>query len=139
MKRQSVKMIDCHIGKRLRILRHQNGMSLEVLAGMLGVSQQQVSRYELGQHRLSAAQLYRLSCYFSVPLSWFFYGYQKDASEEKVLDSAIKERQAKYGVTNPKEAAEDTTEKERALVLAWRSLPTEIQQDRILALLEAFG
>ncbi len=139
MKRQSVKLIDSHIGKRLRILRHQNGMSLEVLAGMLGVSQQQVSRYELGQHRLSAAQLYRLSCYFSVPLSWFFYGYEKDPNDERIIDSAVKERQGKYGVSHPKEAAEDTTEKERALVMAWRSLPTEIQQDRILALLEAFG
>lgn len=136
MKRQSVKMIDLHIGKRLRILRHQNGMSLEVLAQMLGVSQQQVSRYELGQHRLSAAQLYRLACYFNVPLSWFFYGYEKDPSEEQVTDGAVKERKGKYGVKN---AAEDTTEKERALIMAWRSLPTEIQQDRILSLLEAFG
>jgi len=135
MKRQSVKLIDLHIGKRLRILRHQNSMSLEVLSTMLGVSQQQVSRYELGQHRLSAAQLYRLSCYFNVPLSWFFYGYEKDEDDVE-LTSAVKERKGKYGV---KVAGEDTTEKERALVMAWRSLPTEIQQDRILSLLEAFG
>ena len=51
MQRQTVRRIDKHIGQRLRALRTQRGLSLEAAAEIIEVTQQQMSRYELGACR----------------------------------------------------------------------------------------
>lgn len=64
--------IDKHIGKRLQQLRQLAGISAATLAEAIGSTQQQVSRYENGQNKLAASQLYRISACLGVPIGWFF-------------------------------------------------------------------
>lgn len=64
--------IDHYIGKSLKALRKAKGLSQNDLGDILGVTFQQVQKYELGQNRLSAASLYKLSLHFEVSLDSFF-------------------------------------------------------------------
>lgn len=131
-----MKQADCplnrHIGARLRLLRLQRGLSLDSVAEIIDVSQQQVSRYELGRNRLSAAQLYRLARGLDVPVAWFFRDYDEDHAELQRLRVALREDRGEWHTETP-------AEEEQALLLAWRALPGSLQRKRLIALIEAFS
>ena len=63
-----------HIGMRLRAARNQAGMSQEKAADVLGLTFQQVQKYESGANRVSPAYLVLLAEHLGKPLSWFFDG-----------------------------------------------------------------
>lgn len=48
------------------------GLSQEELAGRIGISFQQLQKYETGENRISAARLFRLAGALDVPITWFF-------------------------------------------------------------------
>lgn len=64
--------IDVHVGNRLRLRRSLLGMTQEVLAKELGLTFQQVQKYERGANRISASRLYDLCRVLGVPVSYFF-------------------------------------------------------------------
>ena len=64
--------LDRRIGGNLVKLRTKMKLSQQKMAAILGVTFQQVQKYEKGSNRLSAANLYRLHQYFDVPLDYFF-------------------------------------------------------------------
>jgi len=64
--------IDRQLGLRLKKLRQQEGISAATLAEAIGSTQQQISRYENAQNKISASQLYLLAYHLAVPISWFF-------------------------------------------------------------------
>lgn len=76
MAKPLVDDLDRHIGQRIKILRQKVGVSAQALAEGINSSQQQISRYENGHNKLSAAQLYRVACALGVPMAWFFLDYQ---------------------------------------------------------------
>jgi transcriptional regulator with XRE-family HTH domain len=67
-------LVDRHVGARLRLLRMQAGMSQEALGNRLGLTFQQVQKYEKGQNRIGASRLYQLSRILRVPVGVFFEG-----------------------------------------------------------------
>ena len=70
--------IDRHIGSRLKKLRQQEDVSAAALAEAIDSTQQQISRYEHGQNKLGAAQLFRIAQHLGVPIAWFFQGFDGD-------------------------------------------------------------
>lgn len=64
--------VDVHVGQRIRERRVLLGLSQETLAGGLGVSFQQVQKYERGTNRISASRLFELAGLLSVPVGYFF-------------------------------------------------------------------
>ncbi|MCB9984020.1 MAG: helix-turn-helix transcriptional regulator [Rhodospirillales bacterium] len=64
--------IDVHVGQRLRVRRALLGLSQEKLASALGLTFQQIQKYERGTNRISAGRLYDLSKILDVPVSYFF-------------------------------------------------------------------
>ncbi|MCB9991968.1 MAG: helix-turn-helix transcriptional regulator [Rhodospirillales bacterium] len=66
--------IDRQIGQNLRTLRQQAGMSQQDLGKHLGISYQQIQKYEHGTNRLSATNLWVLCRIFGVPSEYFFHG-----------------------------------------------------------------
>jgi transcriptional regulator with XRE-family HTH domain len=64
--------IDIRIGQNLRLLRTQKGMSQPTLAGRLGITFQQVQKYEKGTNRLSASRLWDCAQIFDVSPAAFF-------------------------------------------------------------------
>ena len=64
--------VDVHVGHRVRLRRTLLGMSQEKLGKALGLTFQQVQKYERGVNRIGSSRLYRLSQILDVPVSFFF-------------------------------------------------------------------
>ena len=64
--------VDVHVGARLRQRRTLLGMTQTNLGDALGVSFQQMQKYERGMNRISASRLFDLSRVFDVPVEYFF-------------------------------------------------------------------
>ncbi|CAH2600854.1 Uncharacterized HTH-type transcriptional regulator Smed_0045 [Rhodovastum atsumiense] len=64
--------IDIHVGSRIRLRRTLLGMSQERLGEALGLTFQQVQKYERGVNRVGASRLYDLSRVLDVPISFFY-------------------------------------------------------------------
>lgn len=72
MAKHRANMIDYHIGKNLRTLRTLAGYTQTQIAEFLGITFQQVQKYEAGKNRVSAATLYRLKTLYDIPYDLFF-------------------------------------------------------------------
>lgn len=70
--------IDVHVGARVRLRRTLLGMSQEKLGELIGLTFQQVQKYERGANRIGASRLFDLSRVLDVPVS-FFYDDMSDA------------------------------------------------------------
>ena len=67
--------IDVHVGDRIRSRRVLLGLSQGNLGAVLGLTFQQVQKYERGLNRVAASRLFELSCVLQVPISFFFDGF----------------------------------------------------------------
>jgi transcriptional regulator with XRE-family HTH domain len=65
---------DKHVGSRVRMRRMMLGMSQEKLGDALGLTFQQVQKYEKGTNRIGASRLQQISQILQVPVSFFFEG-----------------------------------------------------------------
>jgi transcriptional regulator with XRE-family HTH domain len=68
---------DRHVGGRLRLARTSRGMSQSDLGQTLGLTFQQVQKYERGANRISAGRLFEASIILSVEVVFFFDGLDK--------------------------------------------------------------
>ena len=66
--------IDKHVGSRVRMRRMMLSMSQEKLGDALGLTFQQVQKYEKGTNRIGASRLQQISLILQVPVSFFFEG-----------------------------------------------------------------
>src|ERR1700761_1508646 len=66
--------IDAQVGNRVRIRRMLIGMSQERLGDLLGLTFQQVQKYEKGVNRIGAGRLYEVSRILGVPIDFFYDG-----------------------------------------------------------------
>ena len=64
--------IDIHVGSRIRLRRTMLGMSQEKLGESLGITFQQIQKYEKGTNRVGASRLQNISAILNVPVSFFF-------------------------------------------------------------------
>lgn len=64
--------IDVHVGQRLRVRRSLLGLSQEKLAESIGLTFQQIQKYERGMNRISAGRLFQFSRILEVPISYFY-------------------------------------------------------------------
>jgi transcriptional regulator with XRE-family HTH domain len=64
--------VDIHVGGRVRFRRMLLGMSQERLAEQLGLTFQQIQKYEKGINRIGASRLYDLSQILGVPIQFFY-------------------------------------------------------------------
>lgn len=77
MKKQD---IDIHVGKRLRHRRTMMGLSQDAVAKAVGVTFQQVQKYEKGTNAMNASRLVEFSRFMNVPVAYFFDGLEDDAA-----------------------------------------------------------
>ncbi len=66
--------VDVHVGTRIRLRRQVLKMSQEKLGDKLGVTFQQVQKYERGSNRVGASRLWKISEVLEVPINFFFDG-----------------------------------------------------------------
>ena len=94
--------VDTHVGKRLRLRRTILGMSQEELAKNLGITFQQVQKYEKGVNRIGSSRLFDIAQVLTVPVSFFFdeygennpiYGFAEDKDEFKHEKGEVSNRE----------------------------------------------
>jgi transcriptional regulator with XRE-family HTH domain len=64
--------VDVYIGEKIRGYRNQQGLSQEALGAMIGVTFQQIQKYEKGVNRLSGSRLQQVADIFKVPIAELF-------------------------------------------------------------------
>ncbi len=81
MAKKAPNPIDKHVGSRVRMRRMMLGMSQEKLGDALGLTFQQVQKYEKGTNRIGASRLQQISIILQVPVAFFFEGAPHLAGE----------------------------------------------------------
>lgn len=71
--------VDVYVGKRLRLKRTLLGLSQEAIGNAIGVTFQQIQKYERGINRMGASRLHDFARALGVPVSYFFDGYSAEA------------------------------------------------------------
>ena len=125
MSKIAVIDIDAAIGRRIQLRRKELQMSAASLSEKVGLSQQQLSRYERGVHKINASQLFQIAVFLDSPISWFF------------LDCDINDASKIANKTAPYVAMQDADLQAR-LQQVWVTLSRD-QQRKMIALLDAFS
>ena len=77
--------VDVEVGHRIRIERLSRGLSQTALANQLGVTFQQVQKYEKGVNRVGAGRLVRVAEALDVPVSFFFGGTDAGSEDTRAI------------------------------------------------------
>ena len=96
--------VDVLVGRRARELRTLAGMSQTAVAEKLGLSFQQLQKYERGHNRISASRLYELAQLFGVPVAYFYEEMEagKGAPDETLTSRETLELvKAYYAISDP--------------------------------------
>ena len=86
---KSATAIDVHVGSRIRMRRTMLGLSQGTLGDGLGITFQQVQKYEKGINRVGAGRLQRISELLSVPVSFFFEDEPETSSDKDLVATRI--------------------------------------------------
>ena len=87
MAKKQPSSIDAHVGSRVRLRRMLIGMSQEKLGELLGLTFQQVQKYEKGANRIGASRLFDISQILAVPVSYFFDDVSDEVAAQHRLSS----------------------------------------------------
>ena len=86
--------IDLHVGSRIRLRRKVLGVSQESLAADLGLTFQQIQKYERGTNRVSASKLYEIARSLQTTTSYFFEGFSDPNGAEAGSTDHVEEKAA---------------------------------------------
>jgi len=99
-KKEGLNDVDVFVGQRLRELRMLAGLSQSDVAAALGLTFQQLQKYERGFNRVSSSRLFKLAQFFHVPVSVFFEGLEErgtaasDGNAEEAEANTLNSREA---------------------------------------------
>lgn len=100
----SENIINAKIGEKIRTLRHMNGMNQTDLGKKIGVTFQQIQKYEKGYNKIVASKLYDLACKMNVDINYFFDEIN-DSSNKVKEKLSLNEGQAEFTGVNTKEVS----------------------------------
>lgn len=99
MSLKSPNPVEVHIGNRIRLARLELYMSQARLAEHLGLTFQQVQKYEKGANRVGGSRLWAISQALKVPPSFFFEGLDDPALDKAGTAAIVRERNAFMATT----------------------------------------
>ena len=127
--------VDIHVGGRIRLRRTLLGLSQEKLGESIGLTFQQVQKYERGTNRVGASRLYDLSRVLDVPLQFFF-----DDMSGEVMDQAPRLRAGLSDAPVPEFEADPMAKRETLeLVRAYYKVKDPVVRKRIFELCKAMA
>lgn len=84
-KKGRANIIDEHVGTQLRQRRALLGLSQEKLAEQVGITFQQIQKYENGANRVSASRLYEFSKVLEIPVNFFFENFGSNENSQSAM------------------------------------------------------
>ncbi len=135
--------IDVHVGQRIRLRRNLVGMTQEQLASAVGVTFQQVQKYERGFNRVSASRLYDIGHVLSVPISFFFQDVSVQVAEERygILPDSFDATGAALTLSDGESFEDDPLSRTETLELVrnyWK-IRNERARSQVFALIKAMA
>ncbi len=88
--------VDIHVGKRLRQRRTLLGMSQEAIGNAIGVTFQQIQKYERGINRMGASRLFDFSRALSIPVSYFFDEFAEAGAKAPAYGRGMAEKEEPF-------------------------------------------
>lgn len=117
--------VDIHVGERIRLRRAMLRLTQQDLAQSIGISFQQLQKYERGANRVSASRLFDIASHLDVPISFFFQDIEEDLLQQR-------------GLTNVRpEVDPSLTSEALKLMAVFNRLPNDTVRRRILEFLTA--
>lgn len=124
--------VDVHVGRRLRSRRTMLGMSQENLGDAVGVTFQQIQKYEKGLNRIGSSRLFEFSRTLSVSVSYFFEDFYENADNNGSTPE-VNENGSLY-------ETETLANKEvLALVRAYSAIEDELVRKKVLGLVKSLS
>lgn len=117
--------IDVHVGDRIRLRRGMLRLTQQDLARSIGISFQQLQKYERGANRVSASRLFDIANHLDVPISFFFQDIDNDLLRERGI------------ATQQSDAQSALTSEALRLMTAYNRLPNDAVRQKILEFLTA--
>jgi transcriptional regulator with XRE-family HTH domain len=84
--------VDIHVGERIRSRRHLLGLTQQALGKALGLTSQQMYKYESASNRVSASRLFAIAKVLDVPVSYFFADLLGEGTPEDAVDKRSREQ-----------------------------------------------
>ncbi|MFT2111499.1 helix-turn-helix domain-containing protein [Marinomonas sp. 2405UD68-3] len=125
MSKLSVTEIDVSIGLRIQLRRKELQLTAAYLSEKIGISQQQLSRYERGMNKINVSHLFAISVCLETPISWFF------------LECEINTANKVSNTVAPYVTVQDADLQVR-LHQVWTTLSRD-QQRKLISLLDSFS
>ncbi len=126
--------VDIHVGARVRLRRTLLGMSQEKLGEAIGLTFQQVQKYERGANRVGASRLYDLSRVLEVPVSFFF-----DDMPDEISMKSVHERREMSESPDPFDNDPMNRRETLELVRAYYRITDPNQRKKIFELVKSMG
>ena len=92
--------IDIHVGQRLKARRTMMGLSQEAVAKAVGITFQQVQKYEKGANAMNASRLTEFARFMNVPVAYFFDGFDDKLAAGGFSETATATFEHCSGVSN---------------------------------------
>ena len=128
-------LIDLHVGKRLRQRRSLLGISQEKLGEAVGVTFQQIQKYERGSNRIGASRLYQFSIILAISIAYFFEDMPSDPQTNGISDNGGLSDNSQASFTADTMARRETLD----LVRAYYQIADPEVRNRILELARSLG
>lgn len=145
-KNQNTVTTDAIIGKNLEILRCTMGLSQRRLGGAIGVTSQQIQKYEHGKNRISCARLWDISCALDTEPAHFFGGLERNLRSIATTALAIQDGGPQSAIRNQGFRSESgailstqLTKADMTLYKAFNAIQSEHQRCSLLGLMKALA
>ena len=131
--------IDIHVGKRIRLRRTILHITQQQMADMLGLTFQQVQKYEKGMNRVGASRLWDISRVLEVPMGFFFD--DMDASVAQKSPRLLGNSESAYLAENQQSLADDPMKRAETLELvrAYYKIPNRVIAKNLFNLIVALS
>ena len=130
--------VDVHVGSRVRLRRTYLGYSQDRVAKALGVTFQQVQKYEKGSNRISSSKLFEIAMLLDVPPAFFFNG-----AENAIGIASAKTSQAGKAAPSDQSSSMDDPMLSRRealnIVMHYYAIPDKDLRRGVLALIKALA
>jgi transcriptional regulator with XRE-family HTH domain len=130
-------LIDDYIGKQLKIARVIRNLSQDELARKVGVTFQQIQKYEKGLNRISASRLYWLMKILGVDYNFFFGGIDQIVAQSEFLENGLNSSLSDVASANNGQLEINFDSKEvTGLLRSYFSIKSPEARNKILALIK---
>lgn len=123
--------IDIYVGKRLRLRRSLIGVSQAQLGKAVGISFQQIQKYERGINRMGASRLYQFAGLLRVSVSYFFDDIETEQKTEEALQNKVVPLKAAPKQMHNKETLQ--------LVRAFHAISDKKQRNKVMSLIKTMA